>query len=629
MNLKSTSLLILGLTASSLCASEITNLIENLDSTDYEARQSARLELRQTLVSASSSRIRAYERELHAAITADQSFATRDWSIRMLELVGTGVSVKPLAALLNDPDERIVDLARRALAAIPASSADSALEKAALAAPSSQQAGFADALAYRGKPRARNELDDLLEAGSTDAALALGRIASRSSKAALLQAHGSAEGEFKEAVELALINAGLTNGDLAEQLATEGMSPAIRLGAFEQLLSLDEEAAQMTLATQLTDPESQIRRVMLRMAMQSPLRGHVVEQMPMLPATDQLVVLGSIEDFRYPQFESAVLELLATAGESTKPAAISALGVVGSDASFEPLLELYLADDRDRDVATALARLQAPSADQNLLSTAQGNGPVDERVAALRLLVLRNTDGVTELVNTLGRPGNPADLREAAFRGMEIIGDTASIQLLLSIVLSDDDVKRQAQGSLKKLSANLAVPDFLWTDFYAPAMAAAASDDLRRDVLVILDGNSGPAAADYLEELILSNHPLRPDAIRTLQRWTDMSGGKVWLALAATPDASATDLANAERGVIRLLTSNRISGNDYSRVELAKNAILATEDGDAQQRILDIFAGGLQWGMKAQVLRQFPELLDDPKVKGDVAGLLAENDYQP
>ena len=197
--------------ATSLAASDVTAHIANLNSTDYEVRQAARLDLRQTLVSASSRDLKNLEAELFSAIGPDRDFATRDWSIRMLELIGTSAAVAPLTELLDDADPRIADLARRALSALPSTRADAALEKAALAAAPSDQAGYADSLAYRGKPRARGELAVLLEAGSPDAALALGKIASRSSRSALLKAHATAEGDQKAAIELALIDAGLSD----------------------------------------------------------------------------------------------------------------------------------------------------------------------------------------------------------------------------------------------------------------------------------------------------------------------------------------------------------------------------------------------------------------------------------
>jgi hypothetical protein len=616
------SIIACGLFATSAIASEITTYITNLNSPDYEVRQSARLDLRQTLVDASGSKLRSFEKELITAIGSDHDFATRDWAIRMLELVGNSASVKPLSALLRDRDPRIADLARRALSALPASSADVSLEKASLAAAPVHQEAYADALAYRGKPRARNELDDQLFAGSSEAALALGKIGSRSSRAALLEAHATADDQLKTEIELALLNAGLTDKKLAASLARTGQSPAIQAGAFEQLLRLDSGSAWQRLNEVLRDPTDVNRRVLLRKSMLSRIADETVALLPNLSSADQSVILGAIADGRMSRYEPAVLPLLGNASETVTADVVNTLGIVGTDTSYQPLLDRYLADPRDRITTAALARLNAPSADKKLMTTVSGDGSGVDRAAALQLLVLRNSDGVLETINRLGRPGNDPAIREAAFRGMEVIGDTSSIALLLNIVLSDDPDKRQAQGSLKKLSANLAVPDFLWRDYYAPALRAAASNELRRDVLAILDGNSGPASAAYLQDLILSDHALRPNALQSLQRWTDISGGDVWLAVLTAPDSSAQEKQMARIGIERLLKSNRVTGDEGQRIKVAKQAILLNRDKTYQQGILDIYSGRISRGIKGQILREFPDLVGGADVLVDVAAFL-------
>ncbi|MCC5023253.1 MAG: hypothetical protein J6386_10905 [Candidatus Synoicihabitans palmerolidicus] len=104
-----------GMLCASVQASEITPFIRDLNSDDFAIRQSARLDLRQTLVDASPQELKLWERELLLAIGPEHDWPTRDWSLRMLELVGTKAAVKPLANLLLDADPRIQDLARRAL----------------------------------------------------------------------------------------------------------------------------------------------------------------------------------------------------------------------------------------------------------------------------------------------------------------------------------------------------------------------------------------------------------------------------------------------------------------------------------------------------------------------------------
>jgi HEAT repeat protein len=608
----------------SLGATPIAPLIADLNSSDYEARQTARLALRQTLVDTPAGERAPLERELLQAIEPGRDWETRDWCLRLLELVGTRAAVEPLARLLADPDPRIRDLARRALSAIPASQAIDALSQAARRAPAAERGAYADALAYRGDGRAVRGLVALLGQGSADAALALGKVGDRSARAALQKAHGRANAELKLAIEYALLNAGLTDRRLASQLVQSGQTPAVQIAAFGQLAELDSKAAALRLNAILAQPEDERRAPFLRHAMASArLRDGVVARLRELPETDQIVVVDAIADLQLAQHEAAALNLFADASDTVSPTVARALGEVGTDASYQPLLDRYLANPRDRAVTAALARLNAPSADRNLLATAREDGPVSERVAATRLLVLRNTDGGVELLNTFVGAAHPPELRAEAFRGLEVVGDFTSVRQLLQVVLNDDPLKRPAQNSLKRLSANLGVPDPLWHECYAPALATAASDDRRRDVLAIIDGISGPAAAAWLQQVVIENQPLRDDAMEALRRWTDISGVDAWLAIARAENATAPAIIAAKQTIVRLLGSTRTTGLNPEKVQRAAQAMETFADDPAFRReILAVYQGELHWQTRREIGLLFPAFLDDPAIAPQVQELL-------
>jgi hypothetical protein len=205
---------------------------------------------------------------------------------------------------------------------------------------------------------------------------------------------------------------------------------------------------------------------------------------------------------------------------------------------------------------------------------------------------------------------------------MAVVGDTESLRLLFAAIRTNDPLKRQAQGSLKKLSANLSIPPYLWTEFYAPAFAAAESDDHRRDLLAILDGNSGPDAAAYLEELIAGNHPLRPDALKTLQRWTDISAAPIWQQIATAEEAPGAEITLAQRNIIRLLSSPRITGTEEEKVLLAKWAIEQWPTPDYKQQVMATYDRKLDWLTRRHLLNEFPVFLDDPDIGESVAEVL-------
>ncbi len=606
-------------------ASDISAHIGNLNSSDYALRQTARLELRQTLVDAKSPRQRAYEKELLQHIGSDTPFATRDWNIRMLELIGTKTAVNPLATLLNDPDPRISDNARRTLAAIPASSAISALAKALAKASPADQPAYIDALAYRGESSAVRPLTVVLKssepASASHAATALAKVNGRSARSALKSRHATATGALKTDIERALIEAGLTDRKLAATLALSGQSPAIRTAAFAQLTTLDRKAATQVLQTALTDPATARRDVIIKAAISSQLRDQVITQLATLPPADQAVALGAIADQRLTTTEADVLALLVSAANAQKPLIIRTLGFIGSDQSYAPLYALYLSDNNDRTVADALARLKAPSADKTLLQAARGTGPIEERVSALRLLVLRNTNGVTPLINQLAQSGQDPALRQAAFKAMEIVGDTKSVDQLLAIVLATDPLKRPAQSSLKKLSFSIGVPDYLWTHHYQPALAAAPSDEARQGALEILDGISGPAAASYLESLIPDGHPLRADALTVLTRWSDVSAGEVWLAVAKKSFRKADQTA-AQNGLKRLISSNRVTGGDANKVKLAAQSLIQITDPEFRAAVLKNYEGRLSRDTTRELPTAFKPLLNDPSLAVKVQAIL-------
>lgn len=609
---------------STASASDISAHLANLNSTDFAARQTARLDLRQELVDAGFFRRRAYEKELLQFVGPATPWATRDWTLRMLELIGGKSSVKPLTTLLNDPDPRIRDCARRSLAAIPSSSALRALEVALTQAAPADQPAYIDALAYRRDVSTVRPIATVLSRGeltpASRAAAALGKISGRAARNALADRHATATGALKTEVERALIEAGLTDSTLAQTLARSGQSPAIRTAAFRQLTSLDPSAATKVLQTAMTDPAFSRRDLLIKAAISSALKDQVISQLATLTETDQAVVLGAIADQRLTSAEADVLALLPHASTTLQPTIIRTLGVIGSDQSYAPLYTRYVANNRDRDVAEALARLNAPSADAKLLAAAGGNGATDDRVSALRLLVLRNTTGVTPLLNQLAQPTHAPAIREAAFKGMEVVGDTASVTQLLAIVLAQDPLKRSAQGSLKKLSASIGAPDYLWENHYAPALVMAGSDDARRGVLEILDGISGEAAAAYVQSLILKPHPLRADALKVLNRWSDISAGPVWLALAKQNNVA--DLTTATTGLKRIIGSNRITGGADARVKLAAQAVAQISSLEFRKDILSNYEGRLDRDTAREFPKAFKPLLSDPILAPPIQAIL-------
>jgi HEAT repeat protein len=335
-------------------------------------------------------------------------------------------------------------------------------------------------------------------------------------------------------------------------------------------------------------------------------------------------VFAAIADQNLTQYENVVLALLQSPTASVREAAIRTLGVIGTIQSYEPLYALYLENSNDAVVSEALSRLHMPEADANLLKAAKDRGTPAAQVAAFQLLALRNTDGVTSVANELAQAGNSEEVRKAAFRAMESIGDGESIRVLLNIIVTQDSLMRAAQGSLKKVSNNIGAAEFQWTEYYLPALNSAVSDDARKGVLAILDGVSCEPAAQYLQKLIRTDSPLRSDAIKSLSRWADISAAEVWASIYNSEGLlSDADQAAALRGLKRLFSQDRIAGESRDKVRLAAELIKGASSAKLKEAIVSSYEGRKLDRHTAKELKtSFKPLLDDPDVGLQVQALL-------
>ncbi len=611
----------------SALAADVSGLIAKLDSEDYGLRKTARLDLRQALADASGAERAAMIAELHQSIRADNSFATRDWSIRMLELFGEEPSVLPLAQLLIAPDERIRDRARMALQANPSGAATRVLENALDGVPVEQKAAFLDALAYRGDEDSINQVAPWLNSDSdvvaANAALALGKIGGDSAEAALLKRYSSTSPALKLDVELALLDVGLSDATVAQVLASQGQSVTVRLGAFQQLIALDAEAASSVFIAALDDENTPGRNQLIRIALASPMQAGVIARLSYLPLATQIIILGVISDLSLSQYELQVLALLKSASPELQTALVETLGVIGSDQSYAKLYELYLADSGNAVTKEALARLKAPVADAALLTAAADSSQPDEQVAAIELMALRNTSGAIDLINQLAREATRSELKKAAYKAMELIGNTESVEVLLASILQLDGDLRAAQGSLKKLSVSLDSSADLWAGAYAAALESATSDEQRKAILAILDGVSCQPAATYLQSLIVSDSSLRADALRSLSRWSDISAGDVWIALISQPGGSDADINAAQKGISRLIKQSGISGAPAAKIGFGVEAIKAAPSLEFKRSVLSAYENTkLDRKTKAQFKKSFKQFTSDPDIGDQVQALL-------
>ncbi|MFT5825917.1 MAG: HEAT repeat protein [Yoonia sp.] len=551
-------------------AIDVASTVKTLGGDDYAARLQARLDLKKAFAGATApGAVAADDLALEASVIAQLSaeglpLTGRLYLIRMLELFGTDTGADAAYALLGDSEKKVRESARRALVAIPGAKAEAYLIAALSNGPEADRAAYIDALATRGAGDAAPVIAELLQSSDpalvAASALALGKLGNDAVIPALLSARQSASGETKALIESALLQIGV-DADTAYSLAGTSSRGVIRAEAFKQLVASDPKRAKQVLEVVLAEPGFSGRLLFIQAALASdsaPLLEAVVAHLSGASVNDQVVIVTAIGEQGLAAYEAQLLALLPKSEGILHARIIHALGNVGGDASFEPLYQAFSANTKDKNAANALARVQAPAADQKALASVEHGSDTAARIASLKVLELRNTSGAVALLN--GIISGPADakLKEAAFKSLESIGNDDSIRILLKMVTAGDAQSKAAQRSLKRLSMNFGAPEYQWDELYHPVLESAASDAARQAVIQILDGVACQPVIAYLQDLLLdSDLSMRPVAMSALQRWPlqeQLYEGDLWLSIASAESSSDKDRSQAARALKKCLT---------------------------------------------------------------------------
>ena len=555
--------------ASCVLAVDVPSVINTLGGDNYAARLQARLDLKQAFAQATAPGAVAAERlALEADVIAQLGaeglpLTGRLYLIRMLELFGTDAAADASNALLSDGDPEVRDSARRALVAIPGAKAEAYLLAALTQGAEADRAAYIDALATRGAVDAAPAIAELLQSSNpalqAASALALGKLGNAAVAPALLSARKNATGETKTLIEIALLQIG-ADANTAYSLAGTGSNGVIRAEAFKQLTASDPERAKQVLEVVLAKPDFSGRLLFLQAALASgsaPLCEAVVSQLPDASVNDQVVIVTAIGEQRLA-YEAQLLALLPNSEGILNARIIHALGNVGGNASFEPLYQAFSANTKDNNAANALARVQAPAADQKALASVEHGSDPAARMASIKVLELRNTSGAAAMLNRIISEPADAKLKEAAFKSLESIGNAESIHALLTIITSDDAQSKAAQRSLKRFSMNFGAPEYQWNELYHPVLESAANDAARQAVIQILDGVACQPVIAYLQDILLDpDSSMHPAAMSALQRWPlqeQLYDGDLWVAIASAESATDKERSDAARSLKKLLT---------------------------------------------------------------------------
>ncbi|MEX0322818.1 MAG: HEAT repeat domain-containing protein [Puniceicoccaceae bacterium] len=565
-------------------AASIMPLVPGLNSDDPDERQAARNAILKVCSDATApgtpiAELAELEQEIIDLLEVDLLLEERLYLIRLLELYGTGRSVDALSSLLGDKEVEIGDSARRALASIPGQSARNALLGGLVSKDSDKVISTLDALAYRGDSSVAPNIIDLLEWKDLEvvkaAAQTLGKLKNEDVVLDMKIASRKAKGEVAVLIETALVDAGLDKTD-AYTFARKGQSGAVRAGAFLQLIDLNPSRAEKVVREAKASKKFDGRVRIIDTAMNhgtGKMRDYLVSTLDRSSVEDQIVIVGAIGDAGLSAYESDLLELLESAEGELRIEILDTLGDVGGDASFDVLYAAYVDDSKNKVIAEAISRLNAPAADAKALQAASAGSDMNARLASLNILAERNGPGATQLCNEIA--ANPGDkkLREAAFKALENIGNLESVKVLTQLILDKDSSMRAAQLSLKRLALNYDAPDALWDDVFRPTLEKA-SDDQQEGLIMVLDGNPGKDTLDYLRYLILFKEGgLRQAAMRTLPRWPNADSGYVWLEVVSSDGVTDADIATAQRAILRILSTDDVEGSANKKGDLAVTVV--------------------------------------------------------
>lgn len=603
--------------------------------TEYEARQAHRVELTETLAAATApgadaSKFQTLETTQGKQLSQPMPRSERLYLIRMLGLFGDETSVEVLTPLLSDDDPAVRDGARRALSVISGPTATAALEAGLQSEDPLDHAGTIDALAYSQVTDAARAISQSLQSSDsalvTSAALALGKLGHTDGVPTLEDALESAPAELIPLLEATLLTLDLDE-DAVARLAASGSNPAIRSAAFQKLNTLDPGRAEAVLKASLLDPDFEGRGRMLSYTLANgsgEAVGLIIDHLPNAPLSDQLVILAAIGENEFSDYEPQVLALVPSAERDLYAAVIETLSRIGGDASFEPVYQAYAEDPDDRRFSEALSRLRAPSADAKVLAAVRNGSDVDAQIAAMAVLGLRNTPGATELLNGIAvEPGDP-ELREAAFKALETIGNLESVQILANLILVRDPQARPAQRSLWRLSMNYGAAEELWNLVYEPAIQSAPDDEIRASFVYILDGIACDPTLDYLGVILAeSQSELHSAAIGALKRWPEWEASSVWVQVASAPGASAGDINTAERVITHQLTTDEWK-NAGEKIDLAVRAIQQAPNPEFKQAIIDCYQTPTD-KQRRFIKTAFPAIENDPDVGPQVARILGDD----
>ncbi|NBB80030.1 MAG: hypothetical protein GVY36_11405 [Verrucomicrobia bacterium] len=614
-----------------IAAANIQAHLSDLDATDYKDQQAARNSILEKLAAASAPEAPKGDygtllADIHAAVQSSSSTnSAKAYLIEMLGLFGDSTSAQILYPLLGDSNEIIRERARKALAALPDTDAAGFLMNGLLRGPQETRARFMQALVYNGHEPAWESMIKLL--ASTDretqkvAAWSLGQLGVAEAVEPLWSARDQVYASNLVMVETAILQIG-PDTKKSEALARSGTSASVRVNAFKHLANQDPVAAIALLEAVLADADDPARPGFIHAAIShenTRIQSALVDASERLTSDEKIIMVGAISDQGLTEYEGLLVEYLQSDDATLARSSVDALGWIGGDQSFEAMAAYTTANLGDEVAIRAMGRLNAPAADDYYLSILENPSDLTNALAAIEMVQIRNSPNGVERLNALALDSSKPELQEAAFGGLETIGNEQSIKNLLTVIFRQGPLTRTAQRSLKRLSLNYGAPEMQWERAYLPALESAETADQKIAIIQILDGVASKPSLDYL-----ANHAFDPELqsaiMRSLRRWPKYDVASVWVKLSADARADEALMSTAAAALRRSFNSDSMDGEIDEKAQAAAEALALS----SHKRLKESIASGFhpdtikRWKIN-RVQRTLQDFKDDP----DVGELLA------
>jgi len=559
-------------------------------------------------------------------LASEQSVPVKVMLLRHIPRIGRVEAVPAVSALLNDPDARVRECARRALAGNPTVAAANALRAAFDRAGDEDpkwKAALLNAIAYRQDAADADRFATAVAGNADDLRMpamnALARVGGESAVATLRAARDTGSDAAKAAANDACLL-------LADRLASAGQKDAAasiyreylsspsqcRYAAIVGIGAVGNDRDVIALLDLFAGNDAQAKGAALRALAHRPspaLTEQIFNRLAKSDTTTRPWLLRALPDERDPRAVKAFEDALTDSDETVRLTAIAATARVGGPSAVPALLKSAAGKGEEQAAARiALEALPGQSIDDALLQRLL-TGPVPERAEVIRAFAGRSTRAaVAPLYDTAAAAAADTDpaLRAEAFKTLAAIApyDTLPRAIALLVKAADDADREQATKTVvavarKNDDAQARVAPLL-------AELDRADGAVKASLLSALGQLGGERSLAAIRAAVQSADEKTHEAgVRALTGWPDVTPLADLLTLAKDEKSNTLSVLSL-RGYVRLvgLPSKRTGPET---VKLYEDAFPAAKRPDEKKMIL----GGLGEIKDAKALEAVVPYLSD------------------